>query len=368
MDSRTALIALNMVPGIGSVKLNRLIGAFGSPEDVFKACAEDLARVEGIGTEIIRHIINFPDIFNIDKELKECEEKSIKIITIYDDAYPVLLKKIFDPPPVLYTAGAFERWPDHSMNLGIVGTRMASDYGERALKKIIEEIRASKLRFNTVSGMARGIDVIAHMESLKCGIYTAAVLGFGLNKLYPFDKHYIAGHIIKNGCLVSEFPLNMLPLKQNFPRRNRVISGLSDAVLVVEAGERSGALITSDYALEQGRDVFAVPGSIFADKCMGTNWLIKQGAKPVTSFFDIAEEYELLGKPGHKQMELKLTLPDMNENERKIYDILTFEKKHIDNIAIESNIEVIKLGATLTIMEMKGAVKQLSGKNFIKAV
>lgn len=366
MDTRSALIALNMVPGVGSVKMNRLIGHFGSAGNVFNAGAKQLSQVEGIGSEIVRQIIHFSDFYDIEKEIRECAEKDIRIVTIYDDDYPALLKKIYDPPPVLYCAGVFEKWPQNALNLGIVGTRMASDYGDRSLKKIIEEMKATKLTFAVVSGMARGIDTIAHMESLKSGIYTAAVLGFGLSKLWPFTEHYIARHIIKNGCLISEFPLDMMPLKQNFPRRNRIISGLSEALLVVEAGERSGALITSDYALEQGRDVFAVPGSIFADKSAGTNNLIRQGAKLTTSIYDITEEYELLIKPKSRGVQQELFAGDLDENERKIYEVLSSEKKHIDNIAIESNIEIIKLGSLLTKLEMKGAIKQLSGKNFIK--
>jgi DNA processing protein len=356
-----------MIPGIGSVKFNRLIGYFGSPENVFNAGAKDLAHIEGIGAEIIKHIIYANDIYDVNKEIRECEEKKIRIVTFYDDDYPALLKKIYDPPPVLYVAGAFEKWPENALNLGIVGTRMASDYGERSLKKIIEEIKGTKLTFAVISGMARGIDTIAHMESAKLGIYTAAVLGFGLNKIWPFEKHYIAQHLLKNGCLISEFPLDMLPLKQNFPRRNRVISGLSDALLVIEAGERSGALITADFALEQGRDVFAVPGNIFAEKSMGTNNLIRQGAKMVSSVYDITEEYDLMAKPRKRTYQAEFVFPDLEENERKIYDILSSEKKHIDNIAIESNIEVIKLAPVLLKLEMKGAIKQLGGKNFIKA-
>lgn len=368
MDTRTAVIALNMVPGIGSVKLNRLIGRFGEPENIFQASAAQLAQVEGIGTEIIRYIAYFNDFFSVENEIKQCAEKNIRIITVFDDDYPKHIRNIFDPPPVLYCAGAYDKWPENSFNIGIVGTRLATEYGERALKKILNEMKLTKLTFAVVSGMARGIDTIAHLEAVKENIYTAAVLGFGLNFIWPFEKHYVAQHIIKNGVLISEFPLDMMPLKQNFPRRNRVISGLSDGILVVEAGERSGALITSNYALEQGRDVFAVPGSIFSDKSMGPNNLIKQGAKSVTSIYDITEEYQLLAKPRSRSMQQEMTLLNLDINEQKVFDSLNFEKKHIDNIAIESNMEIIQLSPLLTIMEMKGVVKQLSGKNFVRAL
>src|ERR1035437_6741248 len=368
MDTRTAIIALNMVPGIGSVKLNRLIGRFGSPENVFEATAQQLSEVDGIGTEIIRYIIHFNNFYSVENELKECAEKNIRIITVFDDDYPRQLRNIFDPPSILYCAGLYDKWPANALNIGIVGTRMATDYGERALKKILSEMKQTKLCFSVVSGMARGIDTIAHMEAIRENIYTAAILGFGLNKIWPFEEHYIARHIIKAGVLISEFPLDMMPLKQNFPRRNRVISGLSDGILVVEAGERSGALITANYALEQGREVFAVPGNIFADKSVGANNLIKQGAKSVMSIYDITEEFELLAKPKERNVQQEMNLLKLDENEKKVYDALNFEKKHIDNISIESNIEIIKLSPLLTILEMKGVVKQLAGKNFVRAL
>ena len=368
MDTRTAVIALNMVPGIGSVKLNRLTARFEAPEKVFEATAQELSGVSGIGPEIIRYITYFNHFFSVENEIRQCAEKGIKIITVLDDDYPRQLRNIYDPPPVLYCAGAFDKWPANALNLGIVGTRMASEYGERALKKILNEMKQTKLTFAVVSGMARGIDSIAHMEAVKEGIYTAAILGFGLNKIWPFDKHYIAQHIIKGGVLISEFSLDMMALKQNFPRRNRVISGLSDGILVVEAGERSGALITSNYALEQGREVFAVPGSIFADKSIGPNNLIKQGAKSVMSVYDITEEFELLSKPKGLSLQRELNLLNLDENEIKVYEALDYEKKHIDNISIESNIVINQLSPLLTILEMKGVVKQLSGKNFVRAV
>jgi DNA processing protein len=368
MDSRSALIALNMVPGIASVRINKLIGKFGSPEAVFDAPAKQIMEINGIGNEIARNITYFHDMYSVENEMKECDDKRIRIMTIYDDDYPTLLRNIYDPPPVLYCLGEFEKWPANSLNIGVVGTRISSDYGERVCKKIIGGMKQTKLCFTVVSGMARGIDTIAHTEAIKENIYTAAVLGFGLNHIWPLKYYHPAEEISKAGVLISEYPLNMMGNKQNFPRRNRIISGLSEGVLVVEAGERSGALITANFALEQGRYVFAVPGSIFADKSAGSNTLLKQGAKPVMSIYDITEEFELLSGPKEKNAQQSLSLINLNDEEKRIYELLDFEKKHIDNIAIESNIEIIKLASMLTILEMKGAVKQLSGKNFVRAV
>ena len=366
-DERTAVIALNMVPGVGSVKVNRLIGNFKSAGAVFSAPYEALCEVEGIDKTIAGYITNFSKYYSVEKELLQAEKKKIKIITILDDAYPPLLKKIYDPPPVLYCYGAFDKIPENSLSIGIVGTRQATDYGERALKKILKEMKESGIKFTIVSGMARGIDTIAHIESVRLGMFTVAVMGFGLNQVYPFENHYAAKEIIKAGLLVSEFPLEALGSKQTFPRRNRIISGLSDGVLVVEAGRKSGALITSDCALEQGRQVFAIPGNIFSEKSEGTNWLISQGAKAVSKAADITEEFEIFIKSDKKiETQGVLKIFNLNPEEEKIYGLLTAEKKHIDNLAFESNISVIKLSAVLTMLELKGAVKQVSGMCFVK--
>jgi DNA processing protein len=366
MDERQALVALNMIDGIGSVKLNRLIGRFGGGAEAFNASYGELISVEGIGHEISEAIKRF-DHSLLDKELAGVKEKNIEIITIYDDNYPVLLKQIFDPPPVLYKTGG--DIPPADLSIGIVGTRVPTDYGEDSVKKIVKEMKASGLNFNIISGMARGVDSIAHHEAITNGIYNIAVLGFGLNRVYPFTGHYLAKDIIKNGCLLSEFPMNMIGLKQNFPRRNRIISGLSQGCVIVEAGKRSGALITADCALEQCREVFSIPGNIFSEKSMGTNNLIKQGAKLTTCLKDILEEFEVRqqqvlftdAEPGIKELE------SLTDDEKIIYQVLGAEKKHIDNISIESNIDTVRLNGIMTMLELKGFAKQLSGKNFIRA-
>lgn len=365
MEEREALIALNMTSGIGSVKLNRLIGKFTCAADVFKAGYSDLMYTDGIGQEIAGAIKNF-DFKMLEKELAEIKEKNIEIIIVTDEKYPALLKEIYDPPPVLYKYG--HDIPEADLSLGIVGTRMSSDYGEEVVQKLIKEMKSSGMRINIISGMARGIDSIAHYEASQCGIFNAAILGFGLNVVWPPDRHYVAKEIIKYGCLLTEYPLNMIGLKQNFPRRNRVISGMSDGCVIIEAGQRSGALITADCALEQGREVFSVPGNIFSEKSVGTNNLIKQGAKATTGLKDILEEFT-----PHTQA---LLFPDpvepgkipenMTDDEKKIYAVLSAEKKYIDNISIESNIDTVKLNGIMTMMEIKGLIRQVSGNSFIR--
>jgi DNA processing protein len=366
MDEREALIALNMTDGIGSVKLNRLIGRFLSGADVFKADYNDLVYTDGIGTEIAHAIKHF-DFSLLEKELAEIKEKNIEILLVTDEKYPALLKEIYDPPPVLYKYG--QDIPPADLSIGIVGTRGSSDYGEEVVQKLIKEMKQSSMRFNIISGMARGIDSVAHYEASLCGIYSAAILGFGFNVIWPFDRHYVAKEIIKYGCLLSEFPLNMIGLKQNFPRRNRVISGMSDGCVIIEAGLRSGALITADCALEQGREVFAVPGNIFADKSAGTNNLIKQGAKAISGIKDIIEEFNPRSQALlFPETDETAKRPDnMTADEQKIYEVLGAEKKYIDNIAIESNIDTVKLNGLMTMMEIKGLIRQVSGNSFVRA-
>ncbi len=362
MTEREAVIALNMIDGLGSVKINRLIGHFKSASLVFNSSFDELLDIDGIGESIAVQIKNFK-IEDLKKEIEDAEQKNIKIITIYDDEYPEILKNIYDPPPVLYVAG--KRFLDTDLNLGIVGTRAADDYAEKVIEKIIKEAAGSGVDLAIISGMARGVDAIAHINAIKNNIFTIAVLGYGLGTIYPFEKNSLVNEIFLNGVLVSEFPLYAIPTKQNFPRRNRVISGLSNCVLIVEAGEKSGALITADYALEQGRDVFAIPGNIFSQKSKGTNNLIKQGAKLVDSFYDILEEYQIK----YVREEIKEDKKEiiLSDDEKKILDLLEYEKKHIDNILIESNIDINRLSSILINLELKGLIKQLSGKSFIKA-
>ncbi len=361
MTDREAIIALNMIDGLGSVKINRLTGHFKSAVNIFLASMDELLDIDGIGENIAIQIKKF-NFENLENELKDAEQKNIKILTIFDNEYPKILKNIYDPPPVLYVAG--KELINTDLNLGIVGTRAADDYAQKTLEKIIDEAAKSGINMAIISGMARGVDAIAHINAIKNNIFTVAVLGYGLNTIFPFKKNPLAYEIFLNGALISEFPLNAIATKQNFPRRNRVISGLSNCVLIVEAGEKSGALITADYALEQGRDVFAVPGSIFSEKSKGTNNLIKQGAKLVDSFYDILEEYEIkyeMADVVDNKKEVSLT-----DDEKIIFNLLSYDKKHIDNILIESNIDITKLNSILTVLEMKGLIKQLSGKNFIK--
>ena len=361
MENTHALVGLNLVSGLGSVKINRLIGKFGSAQDVFSAGPEHTALVEGIGAEIAAGISKITPSM-IEDELYLAQRSGARVVTLEHPDYPAALKNIYDPPPVLYMTG--EAVPECAINVGVVGTRNATDYTARFLKDMAKEMGREPEKYVITSGMARGADCIAHHEASVNGVFTAAVLGFGLSRVYPYERHYMAGEIIKKGCLISEFPMRMLGLKQNFPRRNRVISGIADCILVTEAPEKSGALITADFALEQGREIFAVPGSVYSDKSRGTNALIKQGAKPATSLNDITEAFgfKTTKRPALPQADHA----PLSADEEKVLSLLGQEKKHIDNISFESNINVFKTASTLTILEMKGLVKQLGGMNFVR--
>ncbi len=245
-----ALVSLNMVLDIGSIRLKKLLEFFGQPENILEAPAERLIAVSGIGEKIAAKIRSFKKE-DLDKEFALAKKHSLKIITCEDKEYPDNLKNIPDPPPVLYVKGQLK--PEDNLSLGIVGSRRASFYGLTNAQKFAADLAARG--FTIVSGMAHGIDTCAHRGALKQGGRTIAVMGSGFSHIYPQENQELCEEIYRSGAVISEFPISTLPLKQNFPRRNRVISGLSLGILVAEAAQNSGALITADFALEQGREV-----------------------------------------------------------------------------------------------------------------
>jgi len=290
MDSfKKDLILLNMVQGIGYIRLKALLDEFKEPGNILRASLDKLRSIKGIGPAIAQAVKNASSDYDIDEEIALIKKAGAEILTLFDKSYPENLKNIYDPPTVLYTKGSFKK--EDELSIAIVGSRKCTYYGMNMADKIAEQLAAACVTI--VSGLARGIDTSAHKGALKAKGRTIAVLGSGLGNIYPAENKLLAEEIAKNGVLVSEFPMQMPPDKNNFPRRNRLISGLSRAVLVVEAANKSGALITADFALEQGRDVFAVPGTADRLLSMGTNSLIKQGAKLVDSAEDILEELKI---------------------------------------------------------------------------
>jgi len=358
-------LALARVAGIGSVYYRRLVDSFGAAAEVFTKSFHELAAVEGIGEERARAVATFDSWGAVDEELSRAEELGLGCTVWGEDEYPEMLSAIYDPPPVLYFKGALTRVPAPAV--AVVGTRRPTDYGLRAATHICRAL--AEVGVAVVSGMARGVDTCAHRAALEAGGVTVAVLGCGADVVYPRENGDLYGEICASGIVLSEFPPSAAPEAQNFPRRNRIISGLAAGVLVVEAGERSGALITANYALQQGRDVFAVPGSIFSEKSVGTFNLIKSGATPARCGADIVESIQAMrhsaGSVGHTMVGYPEDL--LNEAERTVLSGLSVDPVRLDELVDGTGAAVPELLDTLLNLELKGVVKQLSGQQFVRA-
>jgi len=362
MTEKDFWIAMNLVPGLGKTLFYRLLNFFGSAEGVFKVREKELRQVEGIGERLAAEISQFHYSERVEREKKFMESNEARALIASEDAYPENLKNIYDPPPVLYMQGeAFERG---SVAIAVVGTRLPTHYGRLVAEKISMEL--AKRGVTVVSGMARGVDTCAHKGALDGGGRTIAVLGSGLSVVYPPENVRLRNKMIHQGAIVSEFSMTRKPDRGNFPARNRVISGLSTGVVVVEAGEKSGALITVQFALDQGRDVFAVPGNINSPKSRGTNLLIKKGAKLVEKSEDILEELPLYVKSllQEKPVQVPKDVP-LSEEEKKVLSAIAPECTHIDSIIENTNLSASRVSALLLTLELKGVVKQLPGKLFV---
>jgi DNA processing protein len=362
MTRLEALVGLNLFGDIGSIRLKRLLEFFQTPENILAAPVEKLTAVFGVGTKIAEriHALKQKDI---DRELDLARKYNLKIITQDDKDYPANLKNIPDPPIVLYVKGELKE--EDKLSLAIVGSRRASFYGLSLAEKFAADL--SQYGFTIVSGMARGIDTYAHRGALKQGGRTIAVMGSGFNNIYPEENKALVEEIAKNGAVISEFPLDEEPLKPNFPRRNRVISGLSLGVLVVEAARNSGALITADFALEQGREVFALPGKVDSGTSFGTNGLIKQGAKLVCDVDDILEEFNFSLEKNHQRKSAKDILrPELLDEESFLYASLSDEPVALDEIAEKTNLDISRISAMLLRLQMRKLVRQLPGQQFVR--
>ncbi len=352
-------VALSLVDGLGPVKFKKLLEAFGSVPAIFKTKTQELLRVEGLTSARIKEMRS-EDLFKkAEIEIKKALDGGVEIITFFDERYPAMLKEIYAPPMLLYVKGRLPK--ETSTNIAIVGSRIASLYGQRMAKLISKELAEAGLV--VVSGLAIGIDTAAHQGALAGDGVTVAVLGGGINKLYPAENKKLADEILNKGAIISEYPMDMSPEPGYFPVRNRIVSGLSRAVLVVEAKDKSGALITADIALEQGRDVFAVPGNVDSARSQGTNNLLKQGAKLVTSAKDILEELKIRGDVTSRTLSKNISL---TEEEKNIFTLLEGEPVHVDTLIDHSGLAVGKAIAVVSGMEIKGLIKQLPGKIFVR--
>ena len=354
-----SIVQLNMTKGVGARTYFKLMAALGSAEAILQASRDQLSRIEGVTESAVDAIIAGRDSIDVEAELALVEKMGAQIVTIEDADFPEHLKKVYDPPLVLYVWGDVKR---DEPALAIVGTRRPTYYGKQQAEKLAG---ALALRgWTIVGGMAVGIDSHAHEGALAAGGKTIAVLGSGLLRVYPPGNRALAERIAQSGAVVSEFPMTAAPDPWNFPRRNRIISGLSRGVIVVEAAAASGSLITAKWAEEQNRAVFAVPGRVDSPTSAGCHALIRDGATLIESADDVLRE---LGSPLTREPESELVPiipPDLSESEKKIMAMLDREPKHIDDLITATGMPAGQVSSCLVMLEIKKLVAQLPGKNF----
>ena len=362
MTEKEAFLALNLIPKLGPVRARRLLDHFGSPQAILAARRGDLRAVEGVGPEVADAVAGWEAVIDLKGELERIAAFGARVITQGDPEYPPLLREIHDPPVVLYVWGTLSERDRHAVS--VVGSRKTSHYGLECAKKLSYQLAYAGL--TVVSGLARGIDTAAHQGALAAKGRTVAVLGSGLMHLYPPENQALAEKIAASGAVVTEFPMAMPPDTQTFPRRNRIVAGWSDGLLVVEAGLKSGALITANQAADQGRSLYAVPGPIDRASCAGSNRLIQQGAKLVTSAADILEDLQLL-LPEKPRLEPSPSRTlELSETERAVYDAINESETSVDALIQKTNLPPGAVSSTLLALEMKRLVKQLPGQHFIK--
>lgn len=378
-------VALHKIPGLGPVRFNMLEKHFGDLETAWKADARSL-RASGITQSIVHEVLNLRNSLDPDDIIDDLERRDIKAIHLRSESYPELLSETADAPVVLYAMG--DSQPQDWNGIAVIGTRSATRYGLEMCEKLSEGLASYGI--TVVSGLARGIDSVAHRSALNAGGRTIAVLPGGVDRIYPSENIRMAREIARNGCLLTEYSLGMRPLKEHFPRRNRVISGISRGVVVIEAPMKSGTMYTVKWALEQGREVFAVPGNATSRESSGTNWLIKQGAKLTTSVDDIIEELRAfypdpIAAPKQQRSNTASQIEKANtavrtrqteqkvptvskvethsKEEAKIVEALSNAPKpmHMDDIARDTAIAINVVSSSLTMMEIRGAVRCIDG-------
>lgn len=352
-------LGFHLVPGIGATRLARLIEYFGTLEAAWAATPAEL-RAAGINQRAVQSLVTTRQRLDLDHEMERVERAGVQAVTLADPAYPRLLREIPSPPLVLYVRGSLT--PDDKQAIGVVGTRRASAYGREMARNLSADLARAGLTI--VSGLARGIDAIAHQTTLDTGGRTIAVLGSGVDVIYPPEHRRLAAQVAEQGAVVSEFPLGTPPDGPNFPVRNRIISGLSIGVVVVEAPRRSGALITADFAADQGRTVYAVPGSALAANSAGPLQLLRDGATLAATAEDILADLNLTVRQA--AFETRQALPTSPE-EATLLQHLDGEPLHIDEIALESGLAINRLSALLLEMQLKGLVRNVGNQHYVRA-
>jgi DNA processing protein len=359
MDERAYWLGFHLIPNIGAARIARLIDAFGNLEAAWRADLTALIDA-GMNEKGAKALIDHRATIDLEREWEKIELAGASVLTLADDAYPRLLREIPSPPPVIYVKG--EILPEDETAIGVVGTRRATRYGREMTRRLSSGLAGAGVVI--VSGLARGVDGIAHTEALDAGGRTFAVLGTGVDQIYPPEHRKLSERIIEQGALISEFPIGTKPEARNFPIRNRLISGLSIGVLVVEAPRKSGALITSTFAADQGRTVFAVPGSAMSSASEGTHQLLRDGAVLTAEVDDVLQELNLERRTA--AMENRKLLPDATGDEQRVLHALDGDPRHIDEIAIDTGINISQLSAMLLQMQLKGLVREVGGQHYAR--
>ena len=357
MDEKSYWVGFNLVKGIGAVRFRLIKNHFGDLPSAWSASKDQFLAL-GLQPKIVNNIIRVRSSIDIEEYYQKVISCGIKVVISEDEEYPTRLKEIDQSPPVLYIRGDFcegDFWA-----VAIVGTRRITSYGRQVADEISSYLAQNGITI--ISGLARGVDAVAHQAALRVGGRTLAVLGCGVDRVYPPEHRNLTKEIVQQGAVISDYPLGTPPDGSNFPPRNRIISGLSMAVVVIEAGQKSGALITANYAADQGRDVFAVPGNIQAHQSKGTNLLIQQGAHPLLSGKDVLETLNLERVPEKKHARRSISI---DKDEALILDIIGREPIHIDEIRSKTGLPIESVSASLAIMELKGLVQQVGGMNYV---
>jgi len=366
MDAREALVALNLISGVGSVRARQLLEHFGEAPLVLSASRQQLLQARGIGEETAEAIATWEKTIDLAAELKRIEEFGCRVLIQTDPEYPELLRQIYDPPVVLYIKG--QLLPKDKNAVAMVGSRMTTHYGLEVARKLGYQL--AYLGVTVVSGGARGIDTAAHQGALSPKGRTIAVLGTGINLITPPENAKLFEQIAASGAVLTQFPFNRPGDKQSFPIRNRIVAGMTLGTVVVEANLTSGALITANFAVEYGRQVFAVPGRIDSPRSKGCHDLIKKGAKLCEGAEDILSEFEYLfpqtNRPASAAETGVLPALELSEKERKVYDTLSNEEISIDDVIRGSGLPASAVSVALLGLEMKRVIRQLPGKLFVR--
>lgn len=352
-------VGFNHVHGIGAARLKALLDYFGDLQTAWAASAHDL-RQAGLDRRSMANLLKTRDELDVDRAMERLAQLRVEVLVWDDSEYPRNLREIYNPPPVLYVQGQIDKRDEWAV--AVVGTRRASVYGKEAARAMASGLAQAGV--TVVSGLALGIDTVAHRACLDAGGRTIAVLGSGVDVIYPPSNRRLATEIVQRGALVSEYSLGTRPEARNFPPRNRIISGLSLGTVVAEADIGSGARITADFAVEQGREVFAVPGNVFARNSRGTNRLIQDGAKLVCDVGDVLEELNLTMVS--EQAQARAVIPD-NDTEATLLAHLSVEPRHVDELRRAVQLPIAQVSSTLALMELKGMVRQVGGMNYVIA-